>query len=107
MVSEDSLNFISFQDLVRISQLTYLLKPHEKKEFLESKNIPTDISTVALIDEDQDAAYMKSTAVIHTFKLMSFPYWALYYPCIIVPRFLRDGVYGVVSKYRMALFGKK
>jgi len=56
---------------------------------------------VALIDDERDMAYMRSTAVIMTFLLMRFPYWVLYYPMILMPRVVRDAVYHLVSKYRM------
>ena len=50
---------------------------------------------------------MRSTAVVKTFRLMVLPYWLLYYPGILVPTFIRDSVYNIVSKYRSQIFGRK
>ena len=43
------------------------MKPDDVKEKLEKNNIPSDMSTVALIDDQTEKAYIKSTAVIMTF----------------------------------------
>jgi predicted DCC family thiol-disulfide oxidoreductase YuxK len=48
--------------------------------------------------------YTKSTAVLRTLKLLGPPL-AVLYVFILVPRFIRDGVYDLVARHRLRLFG--
>ena len=50
-------------------------------------------------------AYTKSSAALYLFKDIGGP-WNLVYSFIIVPKFIRDFVYSVISKYRYFIFGK-
>jgi predicted DCC family thiol-disulfide oxidoreductase YuxK len=50
--------------------------------------------------------FTKSAAVLYTFKLLG-GFWALFYAAIIIPRFLRDSLYGLVADKRYKWFGKQ
>ncbi len=50
--------------------------------------------------------YTRSSAALHTFRLLGGG-WQLLYSAIIVPRFIRDAVYGLVSRNRYKWFGKQ
>lgn len=50
--------------------------------------------------------YMRSTAALKVLKLLGRNF-ALAYGFIIVPRFIRDGVYNFIARNRYKWFGKK
>lgn len=50
--------------------------------------------------------FTKSTAALRVAKRLPFPYPITYF-LMVLPRFLRDGVYGYISKNRYKWFGKK
>ena len=50
--------------------------------------------------------FIKSTAALHTLRLIG-GFWSLLYSLIIVPRFLRDWVYDIISRHRYQWFGKR
>jgi predicted DCC family thiol-disulfide oxidoreductase YuxK len=50
--------------------------------------------------------YFRSSAALHTFKLLGGR-WTLLYAGIIITRLLRDGIYDVVSRNRYKWFGKQ
>src|SRR5687768_10172411 len=59
--------------------------------------------TVVLIDNNK--VYTRSEAALRIFKLLGNG-WKLFYGLMIVPRFIRDGVYRFISKRRYKWFGK-
>ena len=50
--------------------------------------------------------YTRSSAALHTFRLLG-GLWPMLYVGIIVPRVLRDAVYNMVSRNRYKWFGKR
>ncbi len=50
--------------------------------------------------------FVKSSAAIHTAKLLG-GFWQLFFAAILVPAFLRDGVYNFISRNRYKWFGKQ
>ncbi len=66
-------------------------------------NIDYSLDTVVLIEDDR--AYIKSTAALRILKLLG-GLKTLFYGFIIVPAFVRNGIYNVVAKYRYYWFGK-
>ena len=50
--------------------------------------------------------YTHSAAALYTFRLLGGG-WQVLYAAIIVPRFLRDGIYRFISRNRYRWFGKK
>jgi predicted DCC family thiol-disulfide oxidoreductase YuxK len=54
---------------------------------------------------DNKKVYTKSDAVLHILRYLKWPL-SWFYCLIILPRFLRDGVYMLISKYRYKWFGE-
>jgi predicted DCC family thiol-disulfide oxidoreductase YuxK len=48
--------------------------------------------------------FMKSSAVLHLFKILGGG-WSIIYGLIIIPKFIRDFFYDLIAKYRYRLFG--
>lgn len=69
---------------------------------IKKYKINSHIDSVILIENKQ--ASIKSTAALRILKMLGgFP--SLFYAFIIVPKFLRDGVYDLITKYRYKIFG--
>lgn len=62
------------------------------------------LNSIILIENNE--VYYKSTAALRVVKKLSGPIKFLYI-FIIVPAFIRDAVYSVISKNRYRWFGKK
>lgn len=71
-----------------------LLQKYKKKEF----------SSVAFQKEDK--LFLKSTAVLHIFKLLDSLWPVVFYIFIIVPAPIRDFVYDFISERREKWFGR-
>ncbi len=81
------------------------LQSDAAKKLLEKHHISTtSISTVVFIDGDK--AYTQSTAALQACRHLSGG-WPLLYGLIIIPKFLRNGVYNWVAKNRYKFFGEK
>jgi predicted DCC family thiol-disulfide oxidoreductase YuxK len=65
---------------------------------------PEELKTFFLIDGAK--YYSRSTAALKAAKELGFP-WNLAYMFILVPRFIRDSVYRLISRYRYKWFGKR
>ena len=64
---------------------------------------PDLLSTLVLVDE-QDRAHVRSSAALRAAQHLRWPWrWAPVF--LVVPRFVRDGVYRFVAKNRMRWFG--
>lgn len=75
------------------------------KDKLKSTGINSDeLSTVVFISGNR--IYTKSTAALKIAKELGGS-WRLLYPLIIIPKFLRDGVYNLIAKNRYKWFGKQ
>ena len=55
--------------------------------------------------QEADRNYVKSTAILRIFRKLS-GLWPILYLFIVVPRPLRDAVYGWIGKRRYRLFGR-
>ena len=62
------------------------------------------IDSVVLIENDR--AYTKSTAALRIAKRLHL-LWRLCYLLIVLPKPIRDSIYGVIAKNRYKWFGKK
>jgi predicted DCC family thiol-disulfide oxidoreductase YuxK len=72
---------------------------------LRQFNLPvTDLNSFVLIEGDK--AYIKSTAALRIAKLAG-GFWKILYGFIIVPRFIRDGVYNIIARNRYKWFGRR
>ena len=85
------------------SSVQFIIKNDHKQVFKFASN-PTDFNSfVVLID---GKLYQKSTGALKVAKQLKFPI-NLAYIFIIVPSFIRDGVYNLVAKNRYKWFGKR
>jgi predicted DCC family thiol-disulfide oxidoreductase YuxK len=55
---------------------------------------------------ENDRIYTKSTAALKVMKSLD-GFWRIMYVFIIVPKFIRDGVYSWIAKNRYKWFGKQ
>lgn len=100
------------------SSVQFCLK-HDKSKSLKFASLQSEIgqqlqkeygieteqlSSVVFIENG--TAYQESTAVLHIMKYFGFP-WKLMRAFIIVPPFIRNGVYQFIGKNRYKWFGKQ
>lgn len=50
--------------------------------------------------------YIRSSGALHVLKILGGA-WSLFYAFIVVPPFLRDGIYEMISRNRYKWFGEK
>ena len=75
------------------------------KAILQKHQLPSEsFGTFVLVEDDK--IHFKSTAALRVVKSLSGR-WPLLYVFIIVPRFIRDAVYGFVARNRYKWFGKR
>ncbi|MBY0534528.1 MAG: thiol-disulfide oxidoreductase DCC family protein [Chitinophagaceae bacterium] len=75
------------------------------QETLRKFNMPTNEFNSFMLLED-GKLYTKSTGALRMLRHLGGA-WSLLYAFIIVPKFIRDGVYNWVAKNRYKWFGKK
>jgi predicted DCC family thiol-disulfide oxidoreductase YuxK len=81
------------------------LQSEEAKPFLKGAGLDKDeLSTILLYEDGK--MYKKSTAALRIARNLD-GLWPLLYVFMIVPRFIRDGVYSWIAKNRYKWFGKK
>lgn len=81
------------------------LQSDYSKSKLEATNINNgELSTIVFISEDR--IYIKSTAALKIAKELG-GLWLLLYPLILIPKFIRDGIYNFVAGNRYKWFGKQ
>jgi predicted DCC family thiol-disulfide oxidoreductase YuxK len=73
--------------------------------YLQKFNLSQDIFNSFLLVEE-DKIYTRSSGALRVLKHLGSG-WKLLYAFIIVPKFIRDGVYNFISKNRYKWFGKK
>lgn len=105
----ESVQFIIKRDKKRAFQYASLQSDYAKKilpnEFLLD-NLD-DSSTKSIVLLDNEKFYSKSDAIIRILKKLSGGWKILYYVGLLVPKFIRDALYSIVSKNRYIVFGKK
>ena len=80
------------------------LQSDEGVQLLTEKRIPDQGNgTVILIYADK--VYMRSDAALTALRLIGRG-WQLFYGFIILPRFIRDGIYRLIARTRYRLFGR-
>lgn len=65
---------------------------------------PSELSSFILLENNQ--IFTKSTGALKVARKLSGA-WPLLYALILVPRFIRDGVYSIIARNRYKWFGKK
>lgn len=90
----------------------FVLK-HDKKQLFKFATLQSDYARQVLGDIEDDSfvlyenniIYLRSTAALRTTKHLS-GFWPLLYTFMLVPAFIRDGVYRFIAKNRYKWFGK-
>ncbi|QII70501.1 DUF393 domain-containing protein [Apibacter sp. B3706] len=76
------------------------------QNFLKERNLDSSDFKSIILYEPEVAYYTKSTAALKIAQNLGFPY-SLLSVFLLIPSFIRDWIYSLVSKYRYHLFGKK
>jgi predicted DCC family thiol-disulfide oxidoreductase YuxK len=95
VIKRDKKSIVKFAPLQRDAGL----------QLLKQYNLPTD-DMKSFVFIDDGVAYTQSTAAIKVCKYLSGA-WPLCKVFIIVPKFIRDGLYNWVAKNRYKWFGQK
>ncbi len=95
----------------------FILKRDHKKQFvfaslqseigqqlLSKYKVNTSVETIILLQDNK--WFSQSTAALEIARKLSGA-WPCLYAFIIIPRFVRDGVYDWISRNRYRFFGKK
>lgn len=80
------------------------LQSDEAGKLLEGTTLTHDLDTFVLVENG--IIYNRSTAALRVARKLS-GLWPVLYLFIIVPKFIRDGVYRLISANRYKWFGKK
>ena len=64
----------------------------------------SDLSTIMIKKEKE--VFTQSTAILHVLRRLGNG-WQLLFAFILVPRFIRDGVYSFIARNRYRWFGRK
>eukprot|EP01099_Mayorella_cantabrigiensis_P006930 TRINITY_DN5944_c0_g1_i1.p1 TRINITY_DN5944_c0_g1~~TRINITY_DN5944_c0_g1_i1.p1 ORF type:complete len:187 (-),score=27.82 TRINITY_DN5944_c0_g1_i1:235-723(-) len=95
-------NFVLSKDTERLFSFASL-QSNTGLLVLAHFNLPSDLSTVILVDNNQ--VYTQSSAILRLFSYLPLP-WSSMYTFMIVPWFIRDTVYKCVANSRYSMFGK-
>jgi predicted DCC family thiol-disulfide oxidoreductase YuxK len=96
-------NFIIDRDPRGVFKFASLQSDFGKRLVAKAEPPIEELSTIVLYDEG--CFYRKSTAVLRIARRLTFP-WSLATAFRLVPRFIRDVLYGVVVRNRYRWFGK-
>lgn len=81
------------------------MQSHMAQKILDEYNLPkNNFSSFVFIEAGK--AYTQSTAALKVCKYLN-GLWPLCYGFMIVPKFIRDGIYNLIAKNRYKWFGKK
>ena len=99
-----AVNFVIKRDPRNVFKFTPL---QEKQGVLLLKKHAVDsrkLDSIVLIENGK--VYIKSSAALRIAKKLS-NLWPLFFVLLIIPSFIRDGVYDFIAKNRYKWFGKK
>ena len=81
------------------------LQSQKAQQLLANFNLSEkQLKTIVLVDGNN--VFIESTAVLKIAKQLQGG-WKLFYACVIIPKFIRDWFYKIVSRYRYRIFGKQ
>jgi len=99
-----TVNFVIKRDKKAVLKFAPLQSVQAKK-LLEELNLSQhEMKSFILIENNQ--GYTKSTAALRVCRYLKNP-WPLMYGFIIVPKFIRDGIYNWIAYNRYRWFGKR
>ncbi|MBT6488856.1 MAG: thiol-disulfide oxidoreductase DCC family protein [Deltaproteobacteria bacterium] len=97
-----SVNFVIDRDPQGTIYFAPLQSEYARK-LLEKHQIGMELNTIVLLEDGK--VYDRSTAALRIARLLNGP-WPLLYASIVMPRFIRDGVYRWIARNRYRWFGK-
>ena len=101
---DSSVNFIIDRDKKNIFRFA-ALQSEKGQEILEYFKLPTDdFDSFVFIENDK--VFKKSSAALKIANKLG-GLWKLFYPLIIIPKFIRDFFYSLIANNRYKLFGRK
>lgn len=75
------------------------------QELLQKFNLPlTNFNSFIVVEGNR--FYTRSAAILRMLKILGGG-WKLLYGFMIVPRFIRDGIYNLIARNRYSWFGKR
>ena len=104
MLCNNSVDFIIKHDRERKFKFAALQWDASIKILSDKKLNQTANNSIILIENQK--IYTSSTAVLRILKRLPLPYY-LMYGLIIIPPFIRNPIYNLISKKRYKWFGKK
>jgi predicted DCC family thiol-disulfide oxidoreductase YuxK len=99
-----AVNFVIKRDKNSILKFTTLQNGIAHQLLAHQKIPANDLSSFVFIENEK--IYTRSTAALRVCKYLT-GLWPLMYGFIIVPKFIRDGIYNWIAKNRYRWFGKK
>ncbi len=100
----NAVNFVIKRDKTALIQFAPL-QSDKATLYLQQFNLPIDQNNTFVFIE-ATKAYTQSTAVLKVCRHLK-GLWPICYVFIIVPKFIRDGVYNWVAKNRYKWFGQR
>lgn len=100
----NSVQFILKRDTNEQFIFASLQSDAAKNVLLQYKMKNYALNSLVLIEDGQ--VFQKSTAVLKVCRHLRWP-WKVFYVFMVIPKFLRDGIYDFVAKRRYHWFGKK
>lgn len=97
-----SVNFIIDHDPTRRYRFASLQSKLGQKTLEKNGHSTVELDTVLLLRGGK--IYQNSTAVLEIARYLKG--WSWLYVFIVIPRFVRDGVYGLIARNRYRIFGK-
>ena len=95
VIKRDKKNYFTFASL----------QSQQGQKLLQQFNLPaTDFNSFILIENNK--VFTRSAAALKVAKNLS-SLWPGLYGFMIIPKFIRDGVYNIIEKNRYKWFGKK
>jgi predicted DCC family thiol-disulfide oxidoreductase YuxK len=99
-----AVNFVIKRDKKSVLKFAPLQSEFAKRILINHHLSAEDLSTFLFIENNK--IYTKSTAALKVCKYLK-GLWSLLYGLIIVPEFIRNGIYNWIAKNRYQWFGKK
>lgn len=99
-----SVNFVLRRDRYDRFRFAPLQSPAGEQLLVKYGLNEKKMDSFVLIENDQ--AFTESTAVLRAARRLGFP-WSLAWGLMIVPAFIRNGVYRWIARNRYKWFGKK
>lgn len=100
----EAVQFTIERDARNIFRFASLQSDYAQEKLRSFQIEPKDGDSFVLLEDGK--VYQRSTAALRVARQLK-GLWPLLYTFIIVPRFIRDGVYNYVAKNRYKWFGKK